>query len=774
MIKIQKTGNKKQENSYVIKILLSLVAVIFFYNLILLSGTGLCEAQEKQSKESPWNISAGSLTYDSKKKLYIAEKEVLITGEQIRLEADYAEFSDLTYEVYARGNVVLISGEDSIFCDAFNMNLTAETGIISKGTIFIRKENFYLSGENIEKTGESTYKMKQGSLTSCAGENPDWKISGENINVKIEGYGTARNVVFWAKNIPTAYSPYLFFPVKTKRKSGLLIPRVSFSERKGFQYEQPLFLAISKNTDVTLYADYMSKRGVKAGVEYRYILDEHSKGTVFLDYMQDRKIGDETDKNKDFSFTETEQRGNTDRYWFRMKQNQKLPYGFNGKLDMDVVSDADYLLEFQKGFSGFKKTNEYFEKEFGRSLDGNDINLRKNHLNLSKGWSNYFFAADVIWYDNIVTKRNNEADTTLQTLPSLRFNAFKRQFGKSFLYYTFDGEYKSFYRKDTTASLVNGQRADIYPKAYLPMRLNKAFQFEPYLGARLTSWHTDDFRSSDGDSKNLRTRFIPDTGAQISTKMVRVFDTNSFAEKIKHELIPKLEYSFIPDTDQNNLPQFDSLDRISEQNLLTWSLTNYLISRKNTDSSEDQEVYTYNDFTYIKLYQSFDINKQKNGDPEPFSDLFFTGRFYPNKYFAINSDFAYSPYDNQFRQYGLGGIVRDKRGDMLTSEYRYNRDNFESLYSEIGLVLKEGSKRYKNRQNQSPSSESSVDNSNDVPPELIITYSIETNLQDNKTLETKAGLIWQKECWDIELARTESKGDVSIGFMVNLHNLGSL
>jgi LPS-assembly protein len=268
---------------------------------------------------------------------------------------------------------------------------------------------------------------------------------------------------------------------------------------------------------------------------------------------------------------------------------------------------------------------------------------------------------------------------------------------------------------------------------------------------------------------------MADTGAQLSTKIVKVFDTdNSFAEKIKHELIPKLEYSFIPDTDQDNVPQFDTLDKIYKQNLLTWSMTNYLISRKSGKSSKEQEAYTYNDFSYVKLYQSFDINKRKNENSEPFSDLFFTGRFYPNNKFSINTDFAYSPYDNQFSQYSIGGTIKDKRGDMLISEYRYNRGNFESLFSEISTVLKEGSGGYNNRPKQSLSSESSLYNPHEISPELTMTYSIETNLKDNNTLETKAGLRWEKECWNLELARSESKGDVSVGFMINFHNLGSL
>ncbi|MBU8848997.1 MAG: LPS assembly protein LptD [Desulfobacterales bacterium] len=724
--------------------------VVFAFFYIFISGREVVKANAlpQNPKEIPWHISARAVTFDNKKNLYIAENDVVITGGKTRLEADYVEFSNKTKDAFAQGNVLLISGEDSISCDSMNINLTTEIGTINKGTIFIQKNNFYINGENIRKTGKFSYSADKGSITSCEGDSPDWKISGKNIKVTIEGYGLASHAVLWAKKVPAAYSPFLVFPVKTKRQTGLLFPRFTSSDRKGFEYEQPLFIAISRNTDATIYTDYMSDRGIKSGTQFRYVMDNKTKGSIFLDFLEDDKIGDETINTENYSFSATPPRTNTDRFWFRMKHNQDLPNGFTAKLDIDIASDEDYLHEFKDGFTGYTATKEYFEEEFGRGLDEYNDYTRKNWLNISKSWSTYSFNVDALWYDNIRARRQDTDDTTLQTLPSIQFDAFKQQIGPSKFFYSLDTEYRSFYRKDTTTTLVKGQRADIYPKVYLPLKLGRFFNFEPSVGVRQTIWHTNDFTDVNGNSDNLRTRQMYDIGAGLSTKLIKIFNPNNeFADKIKHEIIPELEYAFIPNVIQNDLPYFDSLDRIAEQNLLTWSLTNNFTSRKSNITPKGKKITTYRDFAYIKLYQSYDIKKERDDETRPFSDITLEMELNPNDFISLDMDLGWSPYDNHFKTLNIGSTLKDKRGDALRTEYRYttNIPESESLYSKIDINFTD---------------------------ELTAYYSIEKNLKEKKTVETQAGLTLKKSCWTFNLYFAESSGEQSITFLINLHGIG--
>ncbi|MBU8912304.1 MAG: LPS assembly protein LptD [Desulfobacterales bacterium] len=728
--------------------------VVFAFFYIFISGREIVKANAlpQNPKEIPWHISARAVTFDNKKNLYIAENDVVITGGKTRLEADYVEFSNKTKDAFAQGNVLLISGEDSISCDSMNINLTTEIGTINKGTIFIQKNNFYINGENIRKTGKFSYSADKGSITSCEGDSPDWKISGKNIKVTIEGYGLASHAVLWAKKVPAAYSPFLVFPVKTKRQTGLLFPRFTSSDRKGFEYEQPLFIAISRNTDATIYTDYMSDRGIKSGTQFRYVMDNKTKGSMFFDFLEDEKIGDETINTENYSFSITPPRTNTDRFWFRMKHNQDLPNGFTAKLDIDIASDEDYLHEFKDGFTGYTATKEYFEEEFGRGLDEYNDYTRKNWLNISKSWSTYSFNVDALWYDNIRARRQDTDDTTLQTLPSIQFDAFKQQIGPSKFFYSLDTEYRSFYRKDTdplaTVPLVRGQRADIYPKVYLPLKLGRFFNFEPSVGVRQTIWHTNEFKDINDNSDSLRTRQMYDIGAGLSTKLIKIFNPNNgFADKIKHEIIPELEYAFIPNVIQNDLPYFDSMDNIVEQNLLTWSLTNNFISRKSNITPKGKKITTYRDFAYIKLYQSYDIKKERDDETRPFSDITLEMELNPNDFISLDMDLGWSPYDNHFKTLNIGSTLKDKRGDALRTEYRYttNIPESESLYSKVDISFTD---------------------------ELTAYYSIEKNLKEKKTVETQAGLTLKKSCWTFNLYFAESSGEQSITFLINLHGIG--
>ncbi len=728
------------------KLLPFFVFFVWFYALMSVNGAADAAVLTENPKEIAWHISARAVTFDNKRNLYIAEDDVVITGGKTRLEAEYVEFSNKTKDAFARGNVLLISGEDSISCNSMNINLITQTGTIKKGTIYIQKNNFYISGENIRKTGKFSYSADKGSITSCSGESPDWKISARDIKVTVEGYGTAHHTVLWAKNVPTIYSPFLVFPVQTKRQTGLLIPRITSSDRKGIEYEQPLFIALSRNTDATIYPDYMSDRGTKIGTEFRYVLDNKTKGSIFFDFLEDDKIDDGTDKTKNYSFSSTPQRTNSDRFWFRMKHDQDLSHGFTAKLDLDIASDEDYLQEFKDGFTGYAGTRDYFEKEFGRSLDEYDNYIRKNQLNINKSWSYYSLNFDAVWYDNITARRQDIDNTTLQTLPSLQFDAFKQPLAGSKFFYSLDSEYTSFYRKDTSTTLVNGQRADLYPKVYLPVKLGKFFNFEPSFGVRQTIWNTNDFTDINGNSDNFRTREMVDIGAILSTKLIKIFNPdNQFADKIQHEIIPQLEYAFIPNIIQDDLPSFDALDRIAEQNLITWSFTNNFTSRKSRIDPKGKEITDYRDIAYIKFYQSYDIKSKRDNQSKPFSDIFLDMVLNPMNFITIDMDLSWSPYDSRFKTLNIGSSIQDNRGDSLSTEYRFSESLSESLYSRINVSLTD---------------------------ELNAYYSIEKNLKEKKTVETQAGFTINKSCWALNLYLSESNGEQSITFLIKLHGIG--
>ncbi|MBW1898512.1 MAG: LPS-assembly protein LptD, partial [Deltaproteobacteria bacterium] len=354
--------------------------------------------------EDSWHITADKIEYDHKLIQYIARGDVVITGKDRKVTADVIRYDKKNYKAYASGHVVMRVGEDVMMGEQMELDLDKKTGVASQGTIFIREGHFRITGDRIEKTGENTYLAENVSVTTCDGDNPDWEITGARAEVTLEGYGVVNHAALWTKKVPVMYSPYLIFPAKRKRQSGFLTPRFAYSTRLGFEYEQPYFWAINENTDSTFNWDRMKERGDKVGIEYRYVIDGASKGTAMFDFLNDYKVDDGTgDSSQRWGYDEDYDedgellRPNSDRYWFRMKHTHALPADFFVKLDLDVVSDQDYLIEFKRGYTGFEVTEAYFYEDFGRDINDYTETIRTNKLTLSKSWDQYSFNAETRW-----------------------------------------------------------------------------------------------------------------------------------------------------------------------------------------------------------------------------------------------------------------------------------------------------------------------------------------------------------------------------------------
>jgi len=448
------------------------------FPLMVLLIFGHASAQEssqlfKDDKNVPWHIVADEITYDDKMKVYTGTGQVVITKKNKNLSADYVLFDQSTMEVSADGHVVMTVGENILTGSRMEMNLDAETGTVYDGTIFLQENHFYIKGDKIQKVGEDSYTADKASVSSCDGDQPAWKITGRNLKITVEGYGVVKHAALWAKKVPVLYTPYLVFPAKLKRQSGLLAPQFGYDDRKGAVYLQPLYWAINESSDATFYSHFMSQRGEKLGAEYRYVLDEQSKGTLMFDFLDDRKVDDGSPGSDQWGFDGDDVlRPNSDRYWFRAKHDQALPSGFLARLDIDYVSDQDYLREFQYGYNGFDETRAYFNKVFGRELDEYDNPVRLNRLNVNRNWSLYSLNAELRWYDDVINRRQSETDDTLQQLPAITFDGAKQKILTSPFYFDLKSEYTYFYSEDA----LRGHRGDVYPRLYLPYLYGLAFR----------------------------------------------------------------------------------------------------------------------------------------------------------------------------------------------------------------------------------------------------------------------------------------------------------
>jgi LPS-assembly protein len=715
--------------------------------------------------EKPWEITADEITYFKKTNDYVARGNVIISKAGSKITADVVRFDHNHMKAYATGHVTVAMGEDRLSGSSMDIDLDNETGVVSDGRMFIKENNFHITGDKINKIGQDTYEVDNASVSTCDGDTPVWKITGKKLKVNLEGYGFIDHAAFWTKKMPVLYAPFLVFPVKTERQSGLLPAQIGYSDRRGMEFSQPLYWAISESSDATLYSNYMGLRGIKYGLEYRYVIDDESKGTIMYDFLDDRKVDNGiSDTSDDWGYNDRGEnilRPNSDRYWFRMKNDQDIPYGFSAKLDIDVVSDQDYLHEFKDGYSGFKDTEKYFEKYFYRELDDFDDPVRTNRLNISKSWNRFNFNAQTLWYDDVIARRQTRIDKNMQQLPFLGFDASKQKIMETPFYWDLNSEYTYLYSQDD----ARGHRADIYTRLYLPKRYKNYFSFEPSIGLRETHWNIEQYKGDERDKDKVNSRELYDVKLDFSTEIFKVYQVNTgIVEKIKHTIRSKVVYDYLPETSQDGLPSFnalsDGINRINKENLITGSVINTFVSRskKQTSQPEDQtdmfSNYTYRQLCRLKLEQSYDINEEKEEDPSrwkdglhkrPFYPLYGKIEFNPFKYLSFEADAQWSFYESTFLSHNLELKASNNRSDAIYIEYRYNKDFNRSVYANLFVNLTE---------------------------RLATFGDWERDLFEKKDIEKGLGFIYSAQCWSLSVGFTNDEGDIKYEFMVAFSGLG--
>ena len=725
-----------------------------------------------QDPDIPWNLEADEIDYDQEADEYIARGNVLIYKGNIRLLADYVRFDHKNMQAYAEGDVVLTNGLDILNGTSIDIDLEKQIGSVENGYLFIEKNNYHITGDLIKKVGENTYTIDQATLTTCDGEKPDWKLTGKNLKIKDDGGGSAQHVTMYARRMPLLYTPYFYYPARKDRQTGLLWPQGGYSDRWGTNYNQPFFWAIDKSSDATIYYQYMNFRNPRLGVEYRYQLDDYSKGTWQLDGFVDKQIDDgEGDNSERWGFEDGAVdilRKNEDRYWLRGSHRQKLPYDIRGSLDVDLVSDQDYTREFENGHMGWADAKEYFDKEFNRDLDDFNDTTRTNRLNLNKIWPKYSLNAQ-LRYDLDSTIRNTDLpDDTLQQLPLIEFDAVKQRISTSPLFYNLNSEYVYYWSVDGQRT----QRVDLFPRLYLPLQLKPFITLEPSVGLRGTFWRVDDDEFGPKD-KTYYDRELFDTRLDLFSELYSVYNVKrSNIDSVKHTIRPRITHEFIPEVGQDDLPKFDSTDRIDNQNLLTYSLTNTLTSKTlkegtfAIDRRIDETTQTvidspgdtnYSDFLRFKLEQSYDIKEATQSDSnKPFSPILAELDLFPGKYFSADIDALWSVYDWKFLSHNIAAIFWNLRGDRFRVEYRFTTDsdeiNFnqaESLYADLRVK---------------------------VTDRLILSANYEHNFLDNTRVQTGLGLFYKAQCWSFDGRIVDrpsfNSTNISYEFTINLFGLG--
>ena len=725
---------------------LILICLFLFMSLLDSMYAHLSFAEERFSQERlkgdeeiPWQITAKSLTYREGEDV-IAEGDVVITKEDQALYAQRAVYNASTGIAEVWGDVKFQYGKDVFTGQSGVFDLRKRTGKIRNGHLFLAENHYYINGELIEKTGEDSYLIKKCHVTTCDGDKPAWSISGSEVKVTVEGYGTVKHAAFRIRGMPLLYVPYMIFPAKTKRQTGLLPPRIGRSTRNGIDTEVPFFWAISDQADATFYQRYLSKRGYMQGVEFRYITDEDSEGAFLFDILSDKeeKDLDDPDDVEISPFPRT----NRTRSWLRGKADQDLPLELTARLDVDFVSDQDYLREFETALYGFEARPDLVE-QFGRPLEERRSPLRTSTLRLSRDQDDYSLQVAGTYHQRPEDPRD---DPTAQPLGGFNFILPPKKIMNSPFFLSLNSDYDYVWREEGQT----GHRAFLTPEFRVPLWFGPYLEFEPSFRYEYNiQWIDEDIESADRQYKGAY-----DAQGALRTNLDRIYDLDwQNAKKLKHRIRPILSYRYrVPQDEEDESPWFEPIDVEGRVNRLAFTLENYLDARLEGTKGE----VDYRQWATLSLTQGYDIDevrtdKEPGEDRRPFEPLNVNMRVQP---FA-NIDFVgVADWDHYDQEIVLADVSfelsLDRSGakkDRFKLDYQFEEDGQETLSYWFNVNLLYG---------------------------FSAGSSLKRDLDINANISNSYWLGYDSQCWGAKIVAEVEEDETTVTFLFNLLGLGEI
>jgi LPS-assembly protein len=705
----------------------------------ILSKTNLIE-----NEEIPWEITAKTLSYDEKKGNYVAEGDVIISKENQFLYAQKAVYNMKTGIARVSGDVRLEAGADVVTGESGLFDLKTKTGEIVNGSLFLKKNNFYLSGSVLKKVAEDTYVIKDASVTTCDGDDPDWSFTGSEVKVTVEGYGTIKHSSFRVRGVPILYMPYMIFPAKTKRQTGLLPPRAGYSTLNGGDFELPFFWAISDQTDATLYSRYMTHRGYMQGAEFRYLADESSKGVLQFDILSDRRASKnmtDPDQLEISPFART----NQTRYWLRGRDDQNLIGGLIARLDVDLVSDQDYLREFEEKLFGYQaRTN--LEQESKRPFDEMRSPTRRTALRLSRDGEGYSLQGLASYYQEAGDPA--EQDDMSQPVAGLDLTFLPDQFRQLPIFYSLNSDYNYVWQKEGS----KGHNFSLSPEINFPLWFGPYVQFEPSFRYLYDAQWINDSQ----DNRNRQNRGLYEAKVRLETNGQRIFDFDwGNVKKLKHKISPIFRYTYQGGQgDEDDTPWFTPIDEEigpgETKNQVSFSLENFLDARL-----EDKKGrVTYNQWVFFKLEQSYDIHEERQDETldnkkkplNPFlAELIVT----PFSGLDLRGNAKWDHYDREFSDVTLSGRFSVPRSggrrDIYEVDYIYGKDRQKDLSVLADLNLAYG---------------------------FSIGGSLKRDMDQGRNISTSGWAGYQSQCWGVKLGAERDNWNTSVMVVFKLVGLG--
>ena len=682
--------------------------------ILMLSGAawaqGMPGLQRKvaEGRDQPVTITADVLEYESRREVYSAKGHVVIVQGDRTLKADWVAFNAKTGAGVASGNVEITEGTDTLKADFVEFNIDNLEGVVREGSLDSPQSRFRTWGSEIQKTGENTYTFKNGVFTTCRCPEKDdtepWRLRAQEAEVEINGYGTLHDATIEVLGVPVFWLPWMIYPIKTERQTGLLFPEVAIASRDGFGLGLPFFWAVNDQVNLTLTPEWTSRRGFKGASDLEYVVGQKSGGEAVFAYGYDEKI----DPN---SLKEPFDRN---RWLTGGEHDLALPGGVRFDTDYAFASDNQVPLDYDD--LSRARADRYLESRAA--------------LDRGFGGAGRFGGVASAWYaDDLQNPDDIDRDKVmLQRLPHVQLEGLVGGIpGVPLLKPSLDAEYTFFHAldgasgspgfldvgvdgvsnprevgrlpsvppppldpdRDNFDAIANptgtegdglfeegepltdsGHRVVLHPKLAAPFRLGRFAELYPEVGWQETLY---DSRQRGSEQRGLLTGRV-----DLRSRLRRHFE-----DDLVHVVEPFVGWAFVSNEHQSGDPLFvpetavpqrrlrsldlnnvtsDTADRIQKANELSFGITQRLFG----DAREQRRRALHGDVTLLGLY---DLDGGK------MEDVLMDGRVTPWSLGDLRFHLGLLPRENRVIREGLAewGWTHSA-GHEVTLGYRYIRD----------------------------------------------------------------------------------------------------
>lgn len=653
-------------------------------------------------------------TIETKDNIVKADGEVVVTYRDYHLSAKRAIYNRNSGELELFDDIRATQGESvKLLGEYAKLNIAQKERVFKPFYMLEKNSNVWLSGgEGYSK--DNDLHVESGIVSGCDPNNPLWKMEFTSSDYNSETmWLNLYNARLYIYDILVFYPPYFGYSLDTARRSGLLPPMVGLSNKEGFYYEQPIFIAEQNWWDLEIKPQIRANRGAGVYSTFRFVDSSISKGSLTAGYFKEKEsyfLDSSLANKKHYGFNFLYENSDFANQWFDTS--------FEGQsgLYMDIVNmnDVDYIN---------LSTNDTTKNVTATQL--------LSRVNTFYNTDNDYIGAYFKYYKDLTLDSN---ENTLQNLPSIHYHRYLDSFLDNYFLYNIDVKSNNYYR-DVGKNAI---QTDINIPLTLQTSLFDEFMnvsYKSYIYAQHTAFNakenivTADEYNNGFFARNYHSLTLSSQLTRAYDDITHVIDFGGRYQFAGSELEDgyydeKRDYCSIKANKTEPICEFYNIADIEENMQLYFSQYLYDISGKQIVYHKLSQNFSYEDAGSEVGELENELDYQINDSLNFYNNMFynydenaFSKNF--NKILYTNSSFDISlshMYKNSFLPYT---VKTSPITSYVTStiNYKYN-------------------KRYSYRFRQD--------------------YDLERN--EKKSLEI--GFLYQKRCWDFGLTYLENNRPV--------------